>query len=105
MAAVRALRSLGDAAAVPALERLASRRFADSRLRRAARAAAKGLGEAEAKKGAPPSDRVERLENELVKLKERLAAVEAGKAGGGDAKPARAAAAKKPAKPRKKPAP
>jgi aminopeptidase N len=95
-AAVGALRALGDAGAVPSLDRLVARRFADPRLRRAARAAAKGLLDAQAKLGAPASDRFERIENELVKLKERLAAVDGPKS---QPPPAKAAG-----KPKRKPA-
>jgi aminopeptidase N len=75
--AVRGLRSLGDPAAIPALERLAARRHGDTRVRRAARNAVSAIQEsAAAKTRGGSSERIERLETELRKLRDRVAAIE-----------------------------
>ena len=76
-AAVHGLKSLGDPGSVPALERLASRRYADTRLRRIARSAIKSIQDAKSHAGsAGGSDRMERLEDQVRKLRDRLAALE-----------------------------
>ncbi|HYC77459.1 MAG TPA: HEAT repeat domain-containing protein, partial [Planctomycetota bacterium] len=77
-AAIVALRALGDPRAGTALRRFAERRFADGRLKRAARVAARTLA---AGVSAPEQvqalrDRLDRAEDEGRRLRDRLEAVE-----------------------------
>jgi aminopeptidase N len=76
-AAVEALEALGDKASIPPLERLASRRHLDPRLRRVAKGAIGAIsGDRLARLPGEVLERLERVEREVRDLRDRAAAVE-----------------------------
>jgi hypothetical protein len=81
-AAVEALHGLREKASLAALERLASRRFLDPRLRFVAKCAIKAIGDDLAGRGLGEIvDRIERGERDVRTLRDRVLALEQGPAG------------------------